>query len=60
MDPGSSTGYLISLFIILVLSIITRMLRTAVMTSDSTKLDERLQAQINNRENVISKLQLNY
>lgn len=60
MDPGSSTGYLISLFIILVLSIITRMLRTAVMTSDSAKLDERLQAQINNRENVISKLQLNY
>ena len=43
MDPGSSTGYLISLFVILVLSIITRMLRTAVMTSDSTKLDERLQ-----------------
>lgn len=60
MDPGSSTGYLISLFVILVLSIITRILRTAVMTSDSTKLDDRLQNQIKNRENVISKLQLNY
>ena len=60
MDPGSTTGYLISLFVLLVLSIMTRILRTAVMTSDSSKLSEGIQRQIENREDVISKLQVNY
>lgn len=60
MEPDPSIGLLIVLFVLMITSVIIRMLRTAVMTSDSNKLDEGLKERLKNREDVISELQMSY
>lgn len=60
MDPDPSIGLLISLCVVMLISVIIRMLRTAVMTCDGSKLDDSIRNTIENREDVISELQMSY
>lgn len=60
MDTDPSIGLSITLLVLMILSIIIRMLRTAVMTCDTNNLDESIQEKIKNREDVISELQMSY
>lgn len=60
MDTDPSIGLIITLFVLMGVSVIIRMLRTAVMTSDINKLDESMRTRLSNREDVISELQMSY